>query len=292
MACRVIHLETANLLDTSSFINALRRFISRRGPIRQLRSDRGSNFVGAKRELQQAVQGLDESKINEFLLERNCDWFKFKMNVPSSSHMGGCWERQIRTVRSVLSALLVEHGRQLDDESLRTLMCEAESVVNSRPLTVDNLCSPTSPEPLTPNHLLTGKTQVVLPPPTEFQQADLYSRRRWRRVQHLINEFWSRWKKEFVLSLQQRQKWIRPRRNLQVNDIVLIKNEDAPRNQWPIARVEDSTLDEDGHVRKIKLLIGDPTLDNKGRKTKIATVLERPIHKVVLLVPQERFSQD
>lgn len=108
----------------------------------------------------------------------------------------------------------------------------------------------------------------------------------------MINEFWSRWKKEFVLSLQQRQKWIRPRRNLQVNDIVLIKNEDAPRNQWPIARLGDSTLDEDGHVRKIKLLIGDPTLDNKGRKTKIATVLERPIHKVVLLVPQERFSQD
>ena len=225
MACRAIHLETANSMDTSSFINALRRFISRRGPIRQLRCDRGTNFVGAKRELQQAVERLDETKIQDFLLQKNCDFFTFAMNVPSASHMGGSWERQIRTVRSVLSALLEEHGHQLDDESLRTLMCEAESVVNSRPLTVDNLCSPTSPEPLTPNHLLTGKTQVVLPPPTEFQQPDLYSRRRWRRVQYLTNQFWSRWRKEFVLSLQQRQKWIRPRRNLEINDIVLIKTD-------------------------------------------------------------------
>ncbi|KAK3750705.1 hypothetical protein QZH41_005748 [Actinostola sp. cb2023] len=155
MACRAIHLETANSLDTSSFINALRRFISRRGPIRQLRSDRGTNFVGAKKELQEAVAQLDQTKIQEFLLKRNCDWFKFEMNVTSSSHMGGSWERQIRTVRSVLSALLEENGRQLDDESLRTLMCETESVVNSRPLSVENLNSPNGPEPLTPNHLLT-----------------------------------------------------------------------------------------------------------------------------------------
>lgn len=134
MSCRAIHLETANSLDTSSFINALRRFISRRGPIRQLRSDRGTNFIGAKKELQEATKGLDDTKIHQFLLEKKCDWFKFELNVPSASHMGGSWERQIRTVRSVLSALLEDHGQQLDDESLRTLMCEAESVVNSRPL--------------------------------------------------------------------------------------------------------------------------------------------------------------
>jgi len=292
MACRAIHLETANSLDTSSFINALRRFISRRGPIRQLRSDRGTNFVGAKKELQEAVKQLDQTKIQEFLLKRNCDWFKFEMNVPSSSHMGGSWERQTRTVRSVLSALLEENGRQLDDESLRTLMCETESVVNSRPLSVENLNSPNGPEPLTPNHLLTSKTQVVLPPPSEFQRADLYSRRRWRRVQHLINEFWSRWKKEFILSLQQRQKWIRPRRNLQVNDIVLIKDGNAPRNQWPMARVEDTTLDSDGLVRKVRLIVGDSTLDEKGKPIKLPTILERPIHKLVLLVPQERLSQN
>lgn len=285
MACRAIHLETTNSMDTSSFINALRRFISRRGPIRQLRCDRGTNFVGAKRELQQAAQALDTSKIHEFLLKKNCDFFSFEMNVPSASHMGGSWERQIRTVRSVLSGLLEEHGHQLDDESLRTLMCEAEAVVNSRPLTVENLCSPMSPEPLTPNHLLTGKTQVVLPPPSEFQRADVYSRRKWRRVQHLANEFWSRWRKEFLLSLQQRQRWIHPRRNIKVDDIVLIKTEEPTRNQWPIARVQETTQDKDGLVRKAKLVVGNASLNKKGIRIKQATILERPIHKLVLLLP-------
>ena len=117
MASRAIHLESANTLDTDSFINALRRFQAERGPIRQLRSDRGSNFVGAQRELQEALNEMDENKVRSTLLEENCEWFSFKMNPPSASHMGGSWERQIRTVRSVLTSLLAESGRQLDDES-------------------------------------------------------------------------------------------------------------------------------------------------------------------------------
>ena len=119
MASRAIHLETSNSLDTDSFINALRRFISRRGPIRQLRSDQGTNFVGARKELAQALSEMDQERIKAKLLEEQCDWFSFKMNVPSASYMGGVWERQIRTVRSVLLSLLNNNGRQLD-ESLRT----------------------------------------------------------------------------------------------------------------------------------------------------------------------------
>ena len=86
--------------------------------------------------------------------------------------MGGSWERLIRTVRSVLSVLLQEHGSQLDDEALRTLMTEAENVINSRPLTVENLSDHDSLEALTPNHLLTSKTDVVLPPPCCFERLD------------------------------------------------------------------------------------------------------------------------
>lgn len=98
MASWAVHLESANSLDTASFINALRRFICRRGPVRQLRSDQGSNFVGARRELKESVAELDDDRIKEELLKNNCDWATFKMNVPSASHMGGIWERQIRTV--------------------------------------------------------------------------------------------------------------------------------------------------------------------------------------------------
>ena len=87
MSSRAIHLETAASLDTDSFINALRRFLSRRGPVRQLRSDNGTNFVAARRELKEALQEMNESRIKEELLKSQCDWIKFQMNVPAKSHL-------------------------------------------------------------------------------------------------------------------------------------------------------------------------------------------------------------
>ena len=138
---------------------------------------------------------MDQEKIRQKLLEESGDWIDFQMNVPNASHMGGVWEWQIRTVRSVLIALLDSHGTILDDESLRTFMVEAEAIVNSLPLTVENL---NYLEPLTPNHLLTLKSKVVLPPPGNFLRVDTYSKKRWRRVQYLINEFWYRWRKDFL----------------------------------------------------------------------------------------------
>ena len=186
--------------------------------MRQLRSDQGTNFVGASNKLKVALSEINQDTVKREMAKNSCDWIVFKMNVSSASHMGGAWERQIRTVRSVLSALLYDHGRQLDDESLQTLMVEAESIVNSRPLTTDETTCKETPDPLTPNHLLTQKSHVVLPPPGVFQWADLYSRKRWRRVQHLADEFWQRWPKSYLQSLQSRQKWTTCHRNLQVDD--------------------------------------------------------------------------
>lgn len=288
LATRAIHLEVANSLETDSYINALRRFICRRGPVRQMRSDNGSNFIGARRELKEALAEMDQNQVKQDMLKKGCDWFEVKLNVPTASHMGGVWERQIRTVRSVLSALLEKNGHQMNDEALRTFMCEAEAVVNSRPLTGEGTTTSDTAEPLTPNHFLTLKTKVVLPPPGKFTSADLYSRKWWRRVQHLTNEFWSRWKKEFLLSLQTRQKWTRPRKNLQVNDVVIVKDNDTPRNQWKLCRVIEAQADQDGLVRKVMLDVGSPNLTSDGKRNQPLSTLERPIHKLVLLMSQDK----
>ena len=158
LASRAVHLEMLNSMEADSFISALRRFINRRGKVRELRSDQGTNFVGAKNELAAALQELDQVRVKEFLRAKECDWINFNMNVPAASHMGGIWEKMIKSVRSVLSVLLQEQGAQLGDEALRTLMTEAENVINSRPLTFESLSDPASPEPSTPNHLLTLKS--------------------------------------------------------------------------------------------------------------------------------------
>ncbi|GFR96825.1 integrase core domain [Elysia marginata] len=84
----------------------------------------------------------------------------------------------IRTVRSVLNGLLGRSGQRLSTSSLRTLFYEVMAIVNSRPLTVESLEWPDGPRPLTPNHLLTMKSSVPLPPPGVFEETDLYIRKR------------------------------------------------------------------------------------------------------------------
>ncbi|KAK3736794.1 hypothetical protein QZH41_011744 [Actinostola sp. cb2023] len=191
-----------------------------------------------------------------------------------ASHMGGIWERQIRTTRAVLSSLLRDHCKQLDDEALRTLMTEAESIINCRPLTVEDISDPLAGEPITPNHLLTLKTQIVLPPPGNFEPPDLYSRKRWRRVQFLANQFWLRWQKEYCSQLQKRQKWQHPKRNMAAGDVVLVYNQEAPRSQWPLAVVTKTLPSKDGAVRKVEI----QTCKNGEKK-----FFQRPIHKFISL---------
>lgn len=210
------------------------------------------------------------------MTDNGCDYIVFKQNVPSASHMGGVWERQIRSVRNVLSSLMHQSGTQLDDETLRTFMCEATAIVNCRPLTTDNLNDPNATEPLTPNHLLTLKSKVILPPPGKFQRTDLYARKRWRRVQYLADIFWSRWRKEFLQNLQVRSKWTSEKRNMKVGDIVLIKDDNMPRNEWHLGRITETYPEEDLLVRKVKVVTRNGSL-------------ERPTHKLVLLLETEEF---
>ena len=124
MASRAIILETATSLETDSFLNTLRCFLICRGPVGQICCHLGMNFVGAWRELKEALAKMDHNCINGERQRSHCDWIDFKMNMPAASHTSGVWERQIRTVRSVLFSLLASNGRQLNNESLRTLVCE------------------------------------------------------------------------------------------------------------------------------------------------------------------------
>ncbi len=111
MSSRAVHIETLNSMNTDSFLSAYRRFVSRRGPVRKLRPDRGTNFIGGKNELDAALAEMDDKKISQDLLKDSCDWVVFKFNPPSASHMAGAWERMIRSTRSALSSLMKQNGQ-------------------------------------------------------------------------------------------------------------------------------------------------------------------------------------
>ena len=263
LALRAVHLEVCHSLDTDSFIHALRRFIARRGQVKEIRSDNGSNFVGGERELRVMIDSWNQAKIHDALLQKSIKWV---FNPPGASHHGGVWERLIRSTRKVLGALVKEQS--LDDESLQTLLCECESIINGRPLTTVS-DDPKDLEPLSPNHLLLLRSETPLPPGL-FLKSDTYSRRRWRQVQYLADVFWGRWKREYLPLLQSRQKWFRPKKNFAVGDTVIVVDETLPRNAWAIGRITEVFPDKYGFVRRVKV------------KTKTST-LERPISKLCLL---------
>ena len=123
-------------------------------------------------------------------------------------------------------------------------------------MTVSNLSTPTEAEPLTPNHLLTMKSRVLLPPPGEFQHFNI---------------------------LQERKLWNNVRRNMQVGDIVLIKEDNILRNLWRMACVKETYICDDGLVSKVKLTVADPSLNQRGERVRVTSILERPIQKLVLL---------
>ncbi len=106
----------------------------------------------------------------------------------------------IGAARPIIEGILCEHGSYLDDKGLMTVMSEAASVINSRPLNVNNISDPQSLEPVTPNHLIIMKSKII-PHPLAAENAescDLYASKQWRRVQYMINLFWSQWKREII----------------------------------------------------------------------------------------------
>ena len=124
LASQAIHLENVNSMDIDSFIMCLKRFIGCHGNVRMLRSDNGSNFIGAEKELSEDFLDMDQNKIRRFLQNLGSDWIIWKKNPPAESHFGGIWERQIRSARAVLGSLLKTHGSSLNAEALNSLVIE------------------------------------------------------------------------------------------------------------------------------------------------------------------------
>lgn len=195
------------------------------------------------------------------------DGIQWTFNTAAASHHGGVWERLIRSVKSVLTSVLKQ--QIMDDEGLHTVFCEAEAILNDRPITKAS-DDPDDLEALTPNHILTLKGKPVMPPGL-FDHSDLYIRKRWRQTQYMAELFWKRWISEYLPMMQERQKWTRSRRNLTPGDIVLLADATAPRGSWMMGKILDVKADAKGLVHSVRL------------RTR-TSILERPVTKLCMLL--------
>ena len=277
-----MHIEITHSLNSDSFIQAFRRVIARRGNIKVLYSDNGTNFVGCANELKKAYKEMDNERIQSFTQILGGDLVRWIRNLPAASHMGGFWERQIRSAHAILSSLLSTHGKSLDEESLLTFVAETGGILNSQPLTVETISDPTSDLPFAPSNILTMRSKVVMSPPGNFSRPDLYCWKRWRPFQHIAKESWSCCRKEYLQSLQSRRKWQSEKINFSGAYIVLVLQGESVHNQWPLERGIQVFNDSNGYIRSVKLRMGKTRNSDEGKR-----VLERPVSKIVLLVEQE-----
>lgn len=249
----VLHLELAGDLTAETMILVLKRFISRRGYPVEIFSDNGKQFVAADKILAEKLKNLDEQKIGEFLTKKHIKW---NFTPPYAPHMGGAWERLIKSVKTALKVTL--KMKAPSEETLYTSLVEIENVINARPLTHISL-NHEDDEILTPNHFLIGCSNaeiVHLPSVNKEIKKGNELRKQWETSQMIADLFWKQWLKVFIPSLVQQTKWFTEEENLKVNDVVLMLDKNLPRNNWKKAVIEQVFPSRDGRVRDVVVVAG------------------------------------
>ncbi|XP_055527904.1 uncharacterized protein LOC129720444 [Wyeomyia smithii] len=248
---------------------AIRRFLVRRGSPLEIWSDNGTNFIGTSRELKEQLSQINQ-QLSEVFTNANTKWI---FNPPSAPHMGGSWERLVRSIKTAFAGL--SNTRNPDEETLVTLLIEAEGVVNSRPLTFVPLDNEAQ-ESLTPNHFLLLSSQGVTQRPQPKIEHAQVTRNSWRLMRSLVDEFWHRWIKEYLPTIACRPKWAGDTKECKKGDLVVIVNE-STRNGWLRGKVLSTLTGRDGRVRQAFV------------KTQNG-VLRRPVTKIAILDIQDTNS--
>ena len=127
---RAVHIEVVPKLDTDSCLNAIMRFIARRGKLSTIISDNGTNFVGAETEFAEYIAAWNKEGIEEHVIQGGIRW---KFNPPAAPHFGGVSERLVRSCKKAMFAVL--GNRSVTEAFLSTMMCFVEQTLNARPLT-------------------------------------------------------------------------------------------------------------------------------------------------------------
>ena len=186
---------------------------------------------------------------------------------PQPLILRGVFEVMIKSAKRALTAVLKD--ADVTDEKLQAAMCGAESFLNSRPITYVSSDS-NDLTPLTPNHFIVGQLGDQFAPEASELQQVYNLRKRWHRIQQLIGNFWKRWRRELLPTLNVRKKWFKPHRNFERGDVVILAEPKANRREWTLGRITQTYPGTDGLVRVAKVRVGD-------------TEYLRPVHRLCLL---------
>ncbi|XP_056629853.1 uncharacterized protein LOC130440615 [Diorhabda sublineata] len=241
LSTKAVHLELISSLSSESFIQALYRFVSRRGKPSKILSDNGTSFVGAQRELKDFLKH-GSNTIIEKCSSQNIEW---SFIPPYSPHFGGLWEAAVKSVKHHLRRVLTQV--HLSFEEFATVLAQIEAILNSRPLCPLS-SDPNDFGPLTPAHFLIGRP-IIAAPDQDVTDIKMNRLSRFQLVQQLAQHFWNRWKSEYIAELQRRTKWKSNQGHLVEDSLVLVKGENTMPTQWLLGRISKLHRGPDGIAR-------------------------------------------
>ena len=245
---RAVHLEIVTDLTVEEFLQAFRRFSSRKSLPRLMISDNASTYLAAAKELNDLFHS---PSLSNALSKKGVTWRFIPKRAP---WYGGFWERLIGLTKSSLKKVL---GRTFATLStIQTIIVEIEGILNDRPLTYIS-SDVKDPEPLTPAHLLYGRRIISLPyhsieedelDDPDFGDESAVTKR--AKIQALmLKHFWTRWRLEYLTALREFHKTTGNNiQQVKVGDVVLV-HDDTPRVNWKYAIIEGVIRGNDGLIR-------------------------------------------
>ena len=240
---RAVHLELAVDLTTMEFIQVLRRFFSIRGYPAVILSDNGTQMVGAADELGEMVKDLDGNQLREFCGEKSIKWI---FTTPAAPHQNGCAEALVKSCKRSLKIAIGE--QLLTPFELYTCLLEITNLLNQRPIgRIPN--DPDDGAYLCPNDMLLGRATPEVPQGPFKDTRNL--RKRVEFVQRIVDSFWKRWTRDVFPTLVPRKKWHVENRNVAVDDIVTVADQNAVRGKWAVGRVTKVHPGADGRIQNV-----------------------------------------
>ncbi|KAL0839000.1 hypothetical protein ABMA28_016997 [Loxostege sticticalis] len=233
MSTKAVHIELVSDMTTDAFIAAFKRFVSRRGHCVEIWSDNGTSFVGAEKKLLHMWKQGKSQIPNELAKSLDDTGTKWRFIPPGAPNFGGLWEAGVKSTKFHLKRIIGD--AMLTFEELTTLLTQIEACLNSRPLSKLS-DHPNDLEPLTPGHFLVGGPLLTVPD-IDLTNQNINRLTRWQLTQRLLQDFWKRWQKEYLSSLQQRSKWNHQSKDFSIGQLVLIKDPRLPPAEWIMGRI-------------------------------------------------------
>lgn len=246
LVTRAVHFEAVESMSADDFLAAYQRFTNRRGDPEFVCSDNGTNFVGANWKLEEAFKTWANDLIQHYANTRGTKWSFIR---PCAPHEGGIWEAAVKSMKHHLKRIMGTQKYSI--QGIETLLTSVEACMNSRPLCAQS-DDPNDIEALTPAHFLIGRP-LRLPLQDKAKAPPKSARAYFKAMQFQIQKFWQLWSEDYLHTLMQRPKWKQAQANIQIGQLVLIKNENLPPTYWAMGRVSETSIGEDNKVRSVRL---------------------------------------